>query len=200
MALTRKFLTALGIDADKIDEIIAAHTETTNALKSERDQYKADADKLSEVQSQLDKANEEIKTFSSEDYKGKYESEKAAHDQLKSDIRTKEAKAKKENALKLLLDGFSEKGVAKILKYGGYTDGIELTEDGAIKGADELKKNIESEWGEYRNKTVIEGANPATPPKSSDTPGERHNTRAAEIAARMHAQQFGGESKSTQEG
>ena len=29
MALTRKFLAALGIDNDKVDEIIQAHTETS---------------------------------------------------------------------------------------------------------------------------------------------------------------------------
>lgn len=33
MALTRKFLAAMGIEADKIDSIIDAHTETVDALK-----------------------------------------------------------------------------------------------------------------------------------------------------------------------
>ena len=36
MSLTRKFLAALGIEQDKIDEIIEAHTETVNALKEEK--------------------------------------------------------------------------------------------------------------------------------------------------------------------
>ncbi len=35
MALTRKFLAALGIEDDKVDEIIQAHTETVNGLKDE---------------------------------------------------------------------------------------------------------------------------------------------------------------------
>ena len=34
MALTRKFLAALGIEADKIDEIINAHSETVDARRS----------------------------------------------------------------------------------------------------------------------------------------------------------------------
>jgi hypothetical protein len=59
MALTRKFLSALGIDADKVDEIINAHTETVDALKNERDKYKADAEKLPEVQKELDGMKEE---------------------------------------------------------------------------------------------------------------------------------------------
>ena len=54
MALTRKFLSALGIEEAKIDEIISAHADTVNALKEQRDGYKADADKLPAVQKALD--------------------------------------------------------------------------------------------------------------------------------------------------
>ena len=45
MALTRKFLEALGIEQAKIDEIISAHTEVTDALKADRDSYKEKAEK-----------------------------------------------------------------------------------------------------------------------------------------------------------
>ena len=44
----------MGIEADKIDEIISAHTDTVNALKEQRDTYKADAEKLPAVQKELD--------------------------------------------------------------------------------------------------------------------------------------------------
>ena len=37
MALTRKFLSALGIEEAKIDEIISAHVDTVNVLKEQRD-------------------------------------------------------------------------------------------------------------------------------------------------------------------
>ena len=37
MALTRKFLSAMGVEPDKIDEIINAHQETLADVKSERD-------------------------------------------------------------------------------------------------------------------------------------------------------------------
>ena len=46
MALTRKFLAALGIEDAKVDEIIQAHTDTVNGLKDEIEKYKADAEKL----------------------------------------------------------------------------------------------------------------------------------------------------------
>ena len=35
MALTRRALKAMGIDEEKIDEIIALHTETVDGLKAE---------------------------------------------------------------------------------------------------------------------------------------------------------------------
>ena len=35
MALTRKFLQAMSIDEEKIDEIISAHSETVTALKEQ---------------------------------------------------------------------------------------------------------------------------------------------------------------------
>jgi hypothetical protein len=53
MSLTRKMLRAMGIEDEKIDEIITAHTETVDALKEQRDQYKADAEKLPNVQKEL---------------------------------------------------------------------------------------------------------------------------------------------------
>ena len=48
MALTRKYLATLGIEADKIDEIITAHAESLEAVKADRDKYKAQVDDLTE--------------------------------------------------------------------------------------------------------------------------------------------------------
>ena len=43
MALTRSFLKALGIEEEKIGEIINAHSETVSGLKAEIEKYKGDA-------------------------------------------------------------------------------------------------------------------------------------------------------------
>ena len=40
MGLSRKMLEAMGIENDKIESIIEAHSETVPALKAERDPYK----------------------------------------------------------------------------------------------------------------------------------------------------------------
>ena len=50
MGFTRKFLSAMGIEADKVDEIINAHIEVIDGLKEERDNFKKDAEKIADVQ------------------------------------------------------------------------------------------------------------------------------------------------------
>ena len=53
MAVTRKLLKALGIEDEKADQILEAHTETVNEIREERDRYKADAEQLPGVQKEL---------------------------------------------------------------------------------------------------------------------------------------------------
>ena len=69
MALSRKMLRAMGIEDEKIDQIIEAHTESIDALKEQRDQYKADAEKLPALQKKL----EELEAAGDDGYKQKYE-------------------------------------------------------------------------------------------------------------------------------
>ena len=67
MALTRKFLEALGIEQAKIDEIISAHTEVTNALKADRDSYKEKAEKYDETKTEWDKEKSELETVNKDE-------------------------------------------------------------------------------------------------------------------------------------
>ena len=57
MSLTRKWLASKGIEADVIDEIIAAHTETISGLKDSLDEakkYEAKAKQYDEAKKELD--------------------------------------------------------------------------------------------------------------------------------------------------
>lgn len=63
MALTRKFLGAMGIESEKIDEIINAHRETVDGLKEEIDKYKPDAEKFAEAQKDLAKYKKDSETL-----------------------------------------------------------------------------------------------------------------------------------------
>ena len=53
MALTRKALKAMGLTDEQVDSVIEMHTETAEALKQQRDEFKANADKLAGVQGKV---------------------------------------------------------------------------------------------------------------------------------------------------
>ncbi|MBQ2289678.1 MAG: hypothetical protein II249_03300 [Bacteroidaceae bacterium] len=181
MAFSRKALKAMGITDEQIESIIELHTESIDAIKADRDKYKEDAEKLSDVQRQLDEANSKIEAAKKDDYKGKYESEKAAHDKLKEDIKVKETTAKKSTALKAYLKekGYSDNGITKITKYGDYIKDIELDEDGKIKDADKLIGKVETEWSEYKPQAGTSTFKPNVPT------GAQSSKPTSEIASRF---------------
>ena len=170
MALTRKFLAAMGIEADKIEEIITAHTESLEGVKSERDRYKADAVKLPDVQKELDA----LKNGSGENpFEKKYNDEHKAFEDFKKEVSAKELKAKKEAAYKEILKdaGVSEKGVAKVLKYTDW-DSVELDDEGKIKDAKKHIKDVKEEWSELIVQEGAKGAQTAHPPKTTGGSGK----------------------------
>ena len=166
MALTRKFLSALGIEADKVDEIINAHSETVDALKEQRDSYKADADKLETVQKELDTIKAQVAEYDGDEWKAKYEKLEQEYKDYKADITSKETIAAKRSALEeLAKDILSENGVKKALKYtdiGSY----ELDEDGKLVDADKHIADLKEEWSDYVKTEDKRGADTSTPPKN----------------------------------
>ena len=170
MGFTRKFLSAMGIEADKVDEIINAHIEVVDGLKEERDNFKKDAEKLADVQKQLDKANEKIakngdgETVAKEDY----DKLKKEYDDYKADITAKNTRTEKENAFRELLKsvGVSEKRFNAIIKISDI-DGLELDKDGKIKDAEKHTETIKSEWADFIETTTTKGAKTANPPANN---------------------------------
>ena len=163
MALTRKFLSALGIEEAKIDEIISAHADTVNALKEQRDGYKADADKLPAVQRELD----DLKASQSGDnpYKEKYENKAREFDDYKKSVEAKELKRAKSTAYKQVLKELKASHIDSILKASqSELEKIELDENGKIKDVDKLKESIKKEWADFIVAEGQRGANTATPP------------------------------------
>lgn len=192
MAVTRKFLSALGIEADKIDQIIEAHTEVTDALKEKYETCKTNADKLAETQKQLETVQKELNSVKQE--KEKYESAHTELEKLKSDIESKELHTRKENAFAELLkeNGYIDKGASKIVKYSGFTDGIELDENNRISGTDELLKKVETEWGEYKGNTPkTESIKVASPPANCGSDSGKKISRAGELYAQLYRNKYG---------
>ena len=174
MALTRRMLKAMGISDEQVDEIIAAHTETVDALKEQRDQYKSDADKMVEMQKKLDSANKQLEISGKESWKVKYDALKEDFDAYKAEQSAKESHVAKEAAYRDLLKsaGISDKRISAVLKVSD-VDSVELV-DGKIKDAEKLTENIKNEWADFIQTTTVTGINTPTPPNNSPTkdPGE----------------------------
>ena len=164
MSLTRKMLKAMGIEEEKIDQIIEAHSETVDSLKADRDSYKEDAEKLKDVQKELD----DLKAKGDDGWKEKHDRLKEEFDQYKNDVQAKETKAAKEAAYRAILKdaNLSEKGIEKAVKYADW-DKIELGEDGKLKGANDHIKAVREEWAEYVTTTTTTGAKTSTPPANN---------------------------------
>lgn len=183
MALTRKFLSALGIEPEKIDEIIEAHTDTVNALKEERDGYKKDAELLPGVQKELDelriaadqnKDNPYMAQYEKlkdefDEYKGqqndRYNALKEEYDNYKADVDNEKIKARKEAAFRSVLKeaGIIEKYIDSIVKISD-VDSYELTDDGKIKDHDSVLEKLKEEHSDFVEVKTKEGADKNDPP------------------------------------
>ena len=195
MALTRKMLQAMEIPAEKIDEIIAAHSETVTALKEERDSFKADAEKLPGVESDLKTANAELEKFRSGDWEKKYNDLKSEYTTFKTDTEAKATKAAKEAAYKkLLLDsGISDKRIASILKVSD-VDNVTLDKDGNITDAETLSEKIKTEWADFIVTEGKKGAEPAKPPANEGS-GIEQPSLAKQLVAQYRAEHYGNSEK-----
>lgn len=170
MALSRKFLSAMGIEADKIDEIINAHSETVEALKEERDSFKDKAERFDKVQKDLESANKKIEELSKEDaYKVKYDALKEDFDKYKKDTEAQKITATKTDAFRNLLKeiGVSDKRIDSVVKVSGEAINNLVLEEGKIKDVDALKTNLSGEWADFIVKDGgTKGADTSTPPKT----------------------------------
>lgn len=164
MALTRKFLVAMGIEADKIDEIIEAHAETVNALKAERDETKATANEAEALRKELEEAKKALEANSTDAFKEKYEALKKEFDAFKAEQDAKVILASKEKAYRELLKeaGISEKRLDAILKVTDL-DSLEL-EGENLKEAEKLTESAKKDWADFIVTEGKEGAGTDNPP------------------------------------
>jgi len=164
MALTkaqvREILSKAGCDAEQIPDavtkIIEGHTASIDALREERDNLKADLEKAKVDQKEL----EDLKKDS-----GDIVALRKEYDDFKASVEAEKIRGKKESAYKAILKdaGIPERHWAKIIKYSDI-DGIELDENGDAKGASEIKKTIDAEWGDHKETTTVSGTTTPTPP------------------------------------
>ena len=172
MALTRKSLKAMGLTDEQIESVIDMHSETVNDLKDkigDADTLRTENAELKATAEKYKTELETVKTASAENekYKEQYETTKAEYEKFKTDTETKAAKATADATFTKWLreNGYTEKGAAKIVKYGGFTP--EFNKDGTIKNADKLSESVNAEWSEYKASEKTEGAKTENPPTNT---------------------------------
>lgn len=173
MSLTRKMLKAMGIEEEKIDQIIEAHTETVDTLKERAAENEEAAKKLPGLQTELDT----LKAKNVDGYKEKYEAEKAAHDKLKADIADEKSRTAKEAAVRAY---FTEKKISgknldiAIRGSSAEIGAVEIV-DGKIKDTTALDALVKGDFAGLVSTAGAAGANTANPPAGN---GGKYTSKA----------------------
>ena len=148
MALTRKFLAAMGIDNEKIDEIITAHSETVEALKEQRDSFKAEADNLTSITRERDDLK--VKLAGAED---KVAAQKKEISEYKTKITDAEAKVKasedKANELNAKIGELEESGKTAAAESEKKYEALKAE-------SDKKYEDLKSEYDTYKTQTAAE--------------------------------------------
>ena len=168
MALSRKFLKAMGLTDEQVDSVVEAHRETVDGLQKSLTTAEEKAKRLDDVEKELD----EIKARNSgaEDFKAKYENEHTAFEKYKSEIAAKETRTAKESAVKAYFEKNNIVGTNQAIALRGIKselDGIELDEKGNIKDTASLDELIKGDYAGLISTTKTEGANTPTPPENT---------------------------------
>lgn len=166
MSLTRKALSAMGIEGDKIDQIIEMHSETVNGLKDQISEYKAKAEKLPEISKELDELKKSAEN--PDEYKAKYESEKQAFESFKKQIETEKTNSAKDKLYRQLLsDNHVKSNKIDLIMRTVNLDKLELDGENKLKGSEDLNKEILKDWEDFIEVTEVKGTNTATPPNQN---------------------------------
>ena len=165
MALTRKSLKAMGLTDEQVDSIIEMHTDTVDGMKEQINTYKADAEKLPNVQKELD----DLKAMGDGGYKEKYEKEHKDFENYKADVTAKESKAAKEKAVRAYFESKNITGSNLDLAMRGCGEEMAaLVMDGdKIKDTTSLDALVDGTYKALVSTEHMQGANPATPPTNN---------------------------------
>lgn len=166
MSLTRKLLKGMGLTDEQVDTIIEAHTDTVDGLKEQVRNYKDSAEKLSDVQKELD----ELKAAGDGGYKEKYEKEHKAFEDFKKEREAKDTRAAKEQAV---MEYLKSKNVQDanlklaLRSLSAEIDGAEL-ENGKLKDSKAFDDLLSGELSGLVTTTTEKGTGtPANPPANS---------------------------------
>ena len=158
--LSEKGMPVENLDA-AAEEICSRHTADLDSIKEQRDTYKADSEKLANVQKELD-------SIKNDPYEVKYTAIKDEFEKFKQAQTAKETKAAKETAYRSMLKelGVSEKRLDAILRVTNLDD-VTLEKDGTLKDANKLRESAKNEWSDFIQTTTEKGAETVMPPTNT---------------------------------
>ena len=171
MAFTRKMLRAMGIEDDKIEQIVDAHIEVVNSLKDERDTLQEKVDTLVNVEKEL---NELKADGEGNSWQEKYDEIKAEYDSYKAKQEEEKHKQSVIDAYKTILKktGVSEKRIDSIIKITDFKN-LELNNDGTLKDAKKIEESVKTEWADFIVQKGEKGADVSNPPEKVDNSFEK---------------------------
>ena len=167
------------------NRLVALHLGVVDPLKDDLTKYKADAEKLTCVQKELD----DLKAAGDGGYKEKYEKEHSDFEAFKADVTAKESKAAKEKAVRAYFESKNITGANLDLAMRGCGEEMAaLVMDGdKIKDTASLDALIDGAYKSLVYTEHTQGANPANPPANNPaknyTTAEIKNMSAAQINA-----------------
>lgn len=167
MALTRKFLKALGIEEDKIEEIITAHGETVAALKDEAEQAKKGADALAAVTKERDSLQQRVEAL--EQASGDAAKVQADFDAYKQQVETERANAGKKTLVRQALEQAGANPAAIDLMLGTVDLSAVEVENNALKDAQAVLNPIREAHGGLFGESFVKGTPPTNPPKGDSS-------------------------------
>jgi len=191
MSFSRAFLKSVGLTDEQISAVMEEHTAVTTALKTQRDQFegeasqhKADAEKLAQVQKELN----ELKAR--KDYKADFDKAVKDLEDYKAQVAAEAEAAKVRAAYKQLLsdEKINDKQHEAILKVTDFS-GMKLDKDGKLENADKLKEAIGKDWAPFRVTIRDRGEDVAHPPRNDNGGGV--NTEMQMYAKRFHDERYG---------
>lgn len=166
MSVTRKMLKGMGLTEEQIDTIIEAHAETVDALKDERDKFKADATALVDVKKELEGLKIERDKFKS-DATELDKVKKELEDLKSSQVATAEKNAKEAAYSGMLKEiGISDKHIAFIMKVTNLDD-IHINKDGTLRDKEKLTEAAKSDWSDVIETKHVGGADTKKPPSNN---------------------------------
>lgn len=168
MALTRKFLKALGIEEDKIEEIITAHGETVSALKDEITKAQQGVDDLAAITKERDTLKQRVDAL--EKSSGDAAKVQADFDAYKKQVEAEKANTGKKALVKKALEAAGANPAAIDLMLGTVDlEKVELNGDG-LKDADAVLKPIKEAHAGLFGEVKPNGTPPINPPGGDGKP------------------------------